>query len=942
MAGGSGPVGDGLLERGGELARIEQVIAALRGGHGGVLVIQGAAGIGKSALLQAVCGHAAGQGLQTLTARASELERGLGFGVVCQLLETRVVRAGESERAELLAGAAGLAGPVLGLSGGGSDSFAALHGLYWLVANLAVGGPVVLTVDDLQWADEPSLRWLVYLCHRLEGLPVLVAATTRAPRHEHSRLLAELLALGGVQFLCPGPLSEPAVARLVCEGLGARPDPAFVSACVRVSGGNPFVLRELVFDLAAEGVAPGAAQAAGLVERVPDQVGRAVLARVERLDEAAVRLARAVAVLGEGTELRLAAAFADLDIDAAAAAADALWTADLFDEGRPLRFVHPLMRSAIYEQLAPGARSQAHARAARLLIGEGAGPERVATQLLLCEPAGDPDAVRALQAAAAAALARGAPETAVTYLRRALAEPPPGPVRAAVLGELGDAERIARDPAAVAHLEQAWQATTDPVARTRLAGQLADVLFFAGESERCSAVLQAGLDDLGDRDVDLAVRLHTHKATVELLSVHPPEAHEVTLEQLHKLAVRGIPASRSAQLTLAGVLALRGEDCQEVTGLVERGWDDGRFLADKTSGELPGGLALYALVLIDELDRAHALAEAMLADAQARGLVFGFSSASGRRGLVALRRGDLAEAEADSRAALELATAHNLTFAIPIHAGYLALTLLERGKLDQASAAVEGVAFDATISGLIFLEARGRVRLARGQRAQAVADLRHCGQLAAGLQATPNFFAWRSELALALAPEHPPEARELAHNELELARRAGMPRAIGIALRVCGLLTGGKEGIELLEQSVAVLEPSPARLELAYSLTELGAALRRAGARTTARQPLRRALDLAARCGATPLAARAREEALAAGARPRRPWTTGVQALTPSELRAARLAAQAMSNRDIAQALFITTKTVSDHLSSAYRKLNIHTRDQLTTAMTAHAPAETP
>jgi DNA-binding CsgD family transcriptional regulator len=122
-------------------------------------------------------------------------------------------------------------------------------------------------------------------------------------------------------------------------------------------------------------------------------------------------------------------------------------------------------------------------------------------------------------------------------------------------------------------------------------------------------------------------------------------------------------------------------------------------------------------------------------------------------------------------------------------------------------------------------------------------------------------------------------------------------------------------------------------LELAHSLTEWGAALRRAGARSTAREPLRRALDLAARCGATPLAERARQEALAAGARPRRPWASGVHALTPSELRVARLAAQAMGNREIAQALFITTKTVSDHLTSAYRKLNISSRDQLATAI---------
>jgi DNA-binding NarL/FixJ family response regulator len=151
-----------------------------------------------------------------------------------------------------------------------------------------------------------------------------------------------------------------------------------------------------------------------------------------------------------------------------------------------------------------------------------------------------------------------------------------------------------------------------------------------------------------------------------------------------------------------------------------------------------------------------------------------------------------------------------------------------------------------------------------------------------------------------------------------------------------------KTGIELLEHSVAILQPSSARLELAYSLCELGAALRRAGTRTAAREPLRQALDLAARCGATALAQRAHQETLAAGARPRRPWTNGLHALTPSEPRVARLAAQGKNNRDIAQVLVITTKTVSDHLSNTYRKLNLSSRDQLAAAMTADAPQEAP
>ena len=475
------------------------------------------------------------------------------------------------------------------------------------------------------------------------------------------------------------------------------------------------------------------------------------------------------------------------------------------------------------------------------------------------------------------------------------------------------------------------------MARAQLAEQLADVFWWAGDMNGCATVLAAGLEDLGDADPDMQVRLYSQKVAAEMYQAP-------ALERLRELAERGLPSSRLAQLVQAPFLAVRGWNRQEVTELVERGLDGGRLLAEETSGAQAATQCVFGLVIVDELKRAQSLIQAMLADAQTRGSVAGFATFALIGGWISLRRGEVAEA--DLRAAHELAAEHTLTLLVPGYAAFLSLTLLERGNLEEAAAVVESVTITPALieagMGLILLEARGRIRLARGQHGPAMADLRRCGKLADHARLdNPNLLAWRSLLALALARECPTEAHELARAELELARRANVTRAIGIALRVCGLLAAPEDRIELLEQSVVVLEPTPMRLELAYSLTELGAALRRAGARAAARQPLRRALDLAHRCGATPLAQRARDEALAAGARPRRPFTTGVHALTPSELRVARLAAQPMANRDIAQALFITTKTVSDHLSSAYRKLNISSRIELARAMTAHAPLET-
>ena len=132
---------------------------------------------------------------------------------------------------------------------------------------------------------------------------------------------------------------------------------------------------------------------------------------------------------------------------------------------------------------------------------------------------------------------------------------------------------------------------------------------------------------------------------------------------------------------------------------------------------------------------------------------------------------------------------------------------------------------------------------------------------------------------------------------------------------------GGDAGLADLEESVELLRSSPAQLELAYSLVELGSALRRAGQRSAAREPLREGLALAQRCGAAALAEVAHQELIVSGARPRREVLAGPDALTPSERRVAELAASGMQNREIAQALFVTTKTVGTHLAHIYQKL---------------------
>jgi DNA-binding CsgD family transcriptional regulator len=311
-------------------------------------------------------------------------------------------------------------------------------------------------------------------------------------------------------------------------------------------------------------------------------------------------------------------------------------------------------------------------------------------------------------------------------------------------------------------------------------------------------------------------------------------------------------------------------------------------------------------------------------------------------GLLKLRLGSLPEADAAGRVALRVLEEGDFAPGLAFAATVLADVAVEAGELDDAQALLELLPqenWPAGVGTVLIPAARGRLRLAQGRPADALADFQRCGvmfspELWGTEMRDAGYLHARSGAAQALLRlGNRDGARDLAEAELDDVRAFGTPRALGVALRVAGLTRGGRRGLELLCDSVASLRDSPAVLERAHSLTELGAALRRAGRRTAAREPLAEALDLAARCGARPLAARAREELKTTGARPRREWRTGVEALTPSELRIVRLAAQGRTNREIAHELYVTLKTVEGHLSRAYTKLGIQRRAQLPEAL---------
>jgi DNA-binding CsgD family transcriptional regulator len=950
----------GLLERQGELARIDGLLAAAWAGRGGVLVINGPAGIGKTALVTEAGDRAGRAGMRVLAGRGGELEGGFSFGVAWQLFEPLVAGAAPAQEEALLTGAARQGLIALGDEAGAAPSaavsermFTVVHGLYWLVVNASGAGPVLVVVDDLHWADQASLRFLLYLAGRLAGLPVALVLSWRAAEpgagaDPLARL--EQIAADGVVSLAP--LGPGAVRALLTEEFGTAPAERFAAACGAVTGGNPFLLLELAASLRADGIGPGEEAAGQVAGLGPRSVARAVTLRVARLGPAAGELARAAAILGDGAQLWHAAALAGVALADAAAAADELASIGVLEPGTPLRFVHPIVRTAVHDDIPDAGRGLRHAEAAQLLAADGADLDVVCAHLLVCEPAGSWEVVERLRTAAARALARGGAESAAGYLRRALAETADVSLRAELLAELGRAEKVVGDPAAAEHLRESLRLAGDPAVRVAVAPDLAELLLLAGQWDGGTAVVRSALAELTDRDMQLGepghaavTRLRAWWAGLAAYDPHLVAEFDHRLGELRTAARAPDAASRMLAGLLAGVLAWRGERGAEVLALLDHALDQDRLLARLDSDPLMAAQALFAPVMLDELERAEALADQLLALSRSRGSVIGLMIATSVRAAVHARHGELVGAETDVRAVMEIAMEYGMAFAVPSALYFAADALIERPELADVAALARTITlapdFARTASGAILREVRGRLALAQADFGTARAELQAAAGTYDALQLLNPGTCWRSALALAVAAEEPGQARQLADSELADARRAGVPRSAGIALRTRGMLEGGKRGLHDLREAAEVLAASGSRLEHARALVELGAALRRANQRTAARTPLRTGLDLAHRCGAVRLAQRARAELLTAGAKPRRTVLTGLEALTASERRVAELAVAGMSNPEIAQALFVTLSTVEGHLRHAYRKLSISSRGQLPAALQSAAPATT-
>ena len=929
-------ISERLLERGAELARLEQLARSARAGTGGLAVIAGPAGIGKTRLLEHACVATRGD-VELLRARGGELERTFPYGVVRQLFEPALRRLTAAERRVALRGEPALAVSALGrldddgtaVQAPGEDRFAILHGLHRLTANLARRAPLLMAIDDVQWSDASSLGFVTYLARRVADLPVLVLLALRTGDADgEDEVFGRLIGDAAVEVLEPAPLSEPASATLVRELLAQAADGALCRACHRASGGNPFLLRELALALGEQDVGLLGADAEQVARLAPAGIRRMIVLRLARLPAGAAALVRAVAVLGDGVELSHAAALAGLDPrEAASEAADVLTRAQIFRARRPLEFVHPVIRESIHADLLPGEQARAHTEAARILQDGNARPEQVAAHLLVSEVGAHPWAVAVLRQAAEQARARAAPTTAITYLRRALGEPGSASQRTYLLRALAASELLAgREAEAVTHLRAALETASDDHQRARIALKLGRVLTWCSQPAQAVTELELAASRYPHGDTALELQAELIASARAFRSTAARATPWIARHDLD--AIRGDTAGERMLLAVLAVQrACAGEPVPPALDAARRALAEPRALYQ----------AAIVLILGEDYERTERHLTASLRHAMTLGSVPEFITAACYRAWVRFRRGALDDAESDARGAVAAASDHGRHLMHPAGLALLVDVLIERDALEEAERIVATATGSSEIdsvcrSALVLSQAR--LRLAQGRLTEAVAGALSCGeQLEAFAYRNPALLAWRATAAYAmLRMGEASEAGVLADEEVRVAERFGAPRALGAALRIQGLARGGAEGLALLERSAKILGSSPARLEHAWTLSEQGAMLRRSGARAESRAPLRLALELAQAAGATALVARTREELTASGVRVRGPRA---EALTPSERRICELAADGRSNRAIAQGLFLSLKTVEMHLSHAYRKLGINRRAQLPAALAA-------
>ena len=903
---------------------LESIAATLVTRSNRALLYEGPFGSGKSALLAAAATQARAAGARVLSARATESARDHAFGIAFALTGSGLAGAGDEVRALL--------------DGRPPDAIdralvtTIVRALAAALARKTDEAPVIALVDDAHLADSPSLELLAHLAESASQ-PLAIVATARPAGPQPPELAAFGRAAGGARMLAP--LDDEAAGAIADrESVGGRNRERVVAA----AAGNPFLLTEL-----ARAVARG--ESSGVGEPVPAAVAALVAAELSRLDDPARTVARAMAAMERPAPLGVVATLAGLDVDAADRAVGALADAGLTDGGPALVIAQPLTARAIAAETPARERARLHTRAAEILHESGAPVERVAGHLLLADRLGRDWAVATLSAAAERARETRDHERAVEFGRRALEEPPDAAHRPAIVRELGMAEADAAVPEAAARLREAMELAGSPDERARCALRLGQLMMIGGDRDGAEHLLARAIEDsAGVADV-LADELRAAHAVVKVNEWNVPATERIAaLEELSPDYAGPIERSGLALEAMTGTFMLT-IDHRQAIALCRRALAGGALLSEESAGGVALRFVTGALVTADALELGLEVTNTVVAGERLRGSHTGLTTALYSRAWQLYHLGRVEESQASIEEALDDPPPGWITYVPPARA-VLGLTLLERDEPNAAAVAVDlepRPEWRTSILWAILAAAQARVYAGLGDPERALAncaELRTMEEMTGGRNpALGDRGAIETLARLQLGDGA--GALEVATADLELARRWGAPRTVGVALRSVALATVETDleaAIDLLRESRAVLTESLAGIEQVRTLVELGIALRRADQRRAAREPLAQAFESAEQLGLLLLARRAREELKVVGARPRRSALSGVAALTPAEHRAAILAAEGLTNRAIADELFVTVKAVEKHLGAAYGKLEIGSRRELAAALAGEEP----
>ena len=896
-------------------------------GHSHLIVVSGGPGSGKSTLHRDFGAAAQAADCAVVRAQCSPDETGNIFGVVRQLFEDELARPAEPGAQPVETEA-----PRPGAAWGEQEMLRA-------IAKIAVDRPLVILVDDAQWADAASLGLLSYLARRLHKVPARVVITfdanERTPRWPE---LANLQRQPDTTVWSLGPLRQQQIEEL-CAREFVLPDEALADACMELTGGVPFLVTELLAEAAAIR-RKGEPLAESAQRCVSPNVAAAALARLRRFGPEMTEALGALSVLRTPVRLETAARLLDQDLVTAADTIDLFRRLSLVAVDERVMVSPEYVRRAVLDTLPPSKRHAAEIEAARILGAEGDPDGSAALHLLSSFPTGDPTHVEVLRAGARAALARGKPELAAAFLDRVLIEPLAEDLIGEVRAELGMAELRFDAPSAVIRLRAALGAQASAAANARTALGLAHGLSLTGrfadavdvlEHELAGTALDPGhqlvdrmraeiiFSSLGDHDVHLWIR-----------DRYVPKPGATPLLTHERAAGRGATAAPLG--LLEALLATR--PAVETVRKVADALADGVHPADDPSlSTLTAGIVL---VWGDELELAERFFLGAFAEAERDGSPVHASVAQWARGMIHARRGMLPAADRCLVQAKELVAdgKWGRWRMAPFMAE--ASIALARG----CSAGLSGNLSEAGIEasprrswlGHLMLSYRGQLRVLEEDLQGGLVDLLEAGRRFIHIGClNPEVSSWRSDAALVLARfGETAEAQRLVVEELELSRAWGTPTALAVALRRRGMLRPGDEGLGEVDEALALLDPDREPLQYARTLM-IRARLTDPREQEQARARLARAHEIAVGCDATGLAERIQHGMVAVGGRPR--VRTGGSVLTDREQRVAALAASGRTNAEIAKELFITRRTVEVHLTSVYRKLRIRGRSELNGAL---------